>query len=87
MEAYKTNCIPIYYGSDKVAEDFNPETFINGHDFSTAEDLINYIKKVDNNEELYRSFLHKPIFSKKMLEIFNDPDEKYFKLIAQKIIE
>ena len=54
-----------------------------------AKDNSNYTPRLltKYNEELYRSFLHKPIFSKKMLEIFNDPDEKYFKLIAQKIIE
>ena len=87
IEAYISNCIPIYYGSDTITDDFNPETFINAHDFDSNESLIEYIKKVDTDENLYNSYMNKPIYSKKWLEIFNDPNETYFKNIAQKIID
>tara|TARA_B110000208_G_C11508482_1_gene336022 strand:- start:138 stop:644 length:507 start_codon:yes stop_codon:yes gene_type:complete len=86
LEAYKSNCIPIYYGSKTVTDDFNPETFINAHNFNNDDELINYIKKIDTNERLYKSFLNKPIFSDKWLEIFNDPEESYFKNMAHKIM-
>lgn len=87
LEAFKSNCIPIYYGSETIKDDFNPKTFINAHDFDNDKDLINYIKKVDTDESLYNSYMNKPIFSKKWLDIFNDPEETYFKNIAQKIME
>ena len=87
LQAYQSNCIPIYYGSETIKDDFNPETFINAHDFDNNNDLINYIKKVDTDESLYNSYMNKPIFSKKWLDIFNDPEETYFKNIAQKIME
>lgn len=87
LEAYKSNCIPIYYGSETITDDFNPKTFINAHDFDNEDDLIHYIKKVDTDEKLYNSFLNKPIYSKKWLDIFNDPEETYFKNLAKKIIE
>ena len=64
LDAYKANCIPIYYGSKTVIKDFNPETFINAHDFENDNDLINYIKKVDTDEALYNSYMGKNIFSK-----------------------
>lgn len=86
FESYLSNCIPIYYGSKSVALDFNPETFINAHDFNNDEDLIEYIKEVDNNVDLYNSYLNKPIFSKKWLDIFNDPEKTFFKTISQKIL-
>jgi alpha(1,3/1,4) fucosyltransferase len=86
FDAYASNCIPIYYGTETVTQDFNPETFINGHDFDNEEDLINYVIKVDTDENLYNSFMNKPIFSKKWLEVFNDPNETYFKNIAAKIL-
>ena len=86
LDAYKSNCIPIYYGSVTITDDFNPETFINAHDFNSENDLINYIKKVDTDENLYNSFMNKPIYSKKWLDIFNNPEEIYFKNIARKII-
>lgn len=87
LEAYNSNCIPIYYGNPNVNLDFNPETFINRADFSTDEELIEYIKKVDNDDELYNSYLNKPIYSEKWLQRFNDPKQTYFKNIANTIIQ
>ncbi len=66
---------------------FNPETFINAHNFNSEDELIEYIKKVDTDDDLYNSFMNKPIYSKQWLERFNDPEESYFKNIAQKIME
>ena len=86
LESYKANCIPIYYGSKSVSDDFNKETFIDRNDFNTDEELIEYIKKVDKDKELYLSYLNKPVFSKKWLEIFNDKDETFFKDLAIKIM-
>jgi hypothetical protein len=86
LHAYESNCIPIYYGSERIAEDFNKETFINAHDFNSSEELIEYIKRVDTDEELYNSYLNKPIFSDYWLDVFNDPEEKFFKDICNKIL-
>lgn len=86
LEAYTSNCIPIYKGSIGVVKDFNPETFINAHDFKSDEDLINYIIKVDNDDKLYKSYLNKPIFSKLWLDRFNDPKESFYKNIAKQIM-
>ena len=52
LDSYKSNCIPIYYGSETIKDDFNPETFINANDFDNNNDLIDYIKKVDRDESL-----------------------------------
>lgn len=86
LEAYMSNCIPIYYGSITIEDDFNPETFINSHNFDNNDDLIEYIKKVDTDEELYNSYLNKPFLSKKWLDIVNDPNELFYKDVAKKIM-
>ena len=86
LEAYKSNCIPIYLGSPTVHMDFNPETFINAKDFKNSNELIKYIQKVDNNEELYNSYMNKPIFSKYWLDIFNDPKQEFFEKICRAIL-
>ncbi len=82
VDAYKSNCVPIYWGSTTVKEDFNEETFICAHDFNNTTELIKYIKEVDNDPDLYDSFFTKPILTDYWLDIFADPDEKYFKSIA-----
>ena len=63
-DAYKSRCIPIYWGSNEVVNDFNPKTFINANDFSSFDELVEYIKKVDNDQELYESYFEESIFSK-----------------------
>ena len=57
--------IPIYYGDKTVDKDFNPERFINAVDMSD-EELIEKIKEIDSNDELYNKILNEPIFNKKV---------------------
>ena len=85
LEAYKSNCIPIYYGSKSVNLDFNPETYIDRNNFNSDDELIEYIIKVDNDNDLYESYLNKSIYSKKYFDILNDENNNYFKLIAKNI--
>lgn len=62
LQAFSAGCIPIYWGDPKVKEVFNEKSFICCQDFSTDEELLNYIKKVDNDDELYYKMLHENVF-------------------------
>ena len=86
LEAYQSNCIPIYYGSRTITDDFNPETFINAHNFNNTQKLVDYIKRVDTNQDLYRSYLDKPVFSQQWLKRFNDPSQSFFQSVAHQIL-
>jgi GR25 family glycosyltransferase involved in LPS biosynthesis len=85
-DVFKSNCIPIYWGHPDVVKDFNPSTFINANDFSNFDELVDYIIKVDNDEELYKSFFKQQIMSQEWLDILNDPNKTFFKNLADKII-
>lgn len=54
-EALIGNTIPIYWGSPTIALDFNPEAFLNWHDYQDDDLFIEKIKEVDNN---YRTWYH-----------------------------
>ena len=84
-DIYKSNCIPIYWGHQDVVKDFNPKTFINSNDFVNFDHLIEYIIKVDNDEELYKSFFKEPFLSKMWLDILTDQNKCFFKNLADKI--
>lgn len=86
LHAYMSNCIPIYWGNDNIEQDFNKETMICVRDYGSVEEAIEYIKKVDNDEELYNSYMNKPIFSKTWIDRFTDPEEKFFKNVINEII-
>lgn len=62
MHAFITNSIPIYWGDPEVAKDFNHDAFINCHDFRNFEEVVDYVKEVDNNEEIYLRILNEPAF-------------------------
>lgn len=53
MEAFASNTIPIYYGDPRITDDFNEESFINCHKYQTLEEVVERVKEIDSNDELY----------------------------------
>jgi GR25 family glycosyltransferase involved in LPS biosynthesis len=84
-DAYKSQSIPIYWGTPDVVKDFNPTTFINANDFNSFDELADFVVKVDNDDELYASFFKAPVFSNYWATIF-DENPSFFKNIANTII-
>lgn len=62
VDAFYAKTIPIYWGSPTVEVDFNPEAFLNWHDYGDDEKFIQRIIEVDNNDELYYHMLSQPPF-------------------------
>ena len=60
IDAFAAQTVPIYWGDPTVAEAFNPKAFINVHDFESLESLVDYVKKVDEDDELYMEMLRQP---------------------------
>lgn len=63
LHAYITNTVPIYWGNPEVTRDFNPESMINCHDFSSFEAVVERIKEVDQNDEVYKKILQSSPFN------------------------
>lgn len=61
MEAFAGATIPVYWGSPDIAEEFNPKSFINCHDFDSFEEVLEKIKEIDNNDELFMSMVKEPV--------------------------
>lgn len=55
--------IPIYWGNYEVGKDWNTKAFINAYDFKNLQELIEYIKKVDSDDNLYFDMLKEPHFN------------------------
>jgi len=86
LDIYKSNCIPIYWGTKEVSRNFNPSTFINANDFGSFEELVKFIIKVDNDQELYSSYFKETIFSPFWFNILNDPNKIFFKNVKDLVI-
>jgi len=63
VEPMLAQSLPIYWGNPDVARDFNPRSFINISDFSSFDAAIDYILKVDSDDQLYLSYMKEPWFN------------------------
>lgn len=63
LQAFSAGTIPIYYGNPRVAEDFNTRAFINCHDYKNFDEVIEKVKEIDNNQDLYDKMMREPVFN------------------------
>lgn len=54
--------IPVYWGNPNISDEFNPESFINLHDFATLDDAVRRTIEIDQDDELYRRMISAPVF-------------------------
>lgn len=66
--------LPIYWGNPEVARDFNPRSFINISDFPNFDAAIDYILKVDSDNQLYLSYLKEPWFKDNRIPAWFAPE-------------
>lgn len=55
--AFIAGSVPIYWGNSEITREFNPDAFINCHDFNDFNEVIRHIIKVDNDDAYYRQYL------------------------------
>ena len=77
--AFKGNTIPIYWGNKDIYEIFNKGSFINCHDFENFQKTIDYIKKVDSDDELYYTILNKQKLENTDKSFYFNKDKKLWK--------
>ena len=54
--------IPIYWGSEKVEDDFNAAAIIDVKKYDSLDEVVDIIHRIDENDELYQMYLDEPIF-------------------------
>lgn len=86
VEAFAAGTIPIYWGDPKAVEDFNEKAFINCHKYDSLDDVVEVVKKIDADDDLYLSILNEPIVKYKdgdidnfLFNIFDQPLDKAFR--------
>ena len=84
--AFFSGAIPIFFGNKHILEEgFNPESFINLHDFTDLNDFLSLVKEIDNNETLHRKYIESPIFVDNKLPDYYSFD--YTLNFLEKIVE
>lgn len=73
-ECFFTNTIPIYWGSKKNSNDFNPNRILNRLEFDSDEALIERVIELEENPFLYNEFIKQPIFANNNPSIYFNED-------------
>lgn len=82
IEPLAAASIPIYWGGNHAAIDFNSKSFINVNEFDSFAKAIDWIMHVENTPDLQQQYLQEPIFS----SIPQWPNQ-VFAAIYEKLIE
>lgn len=64
VTALTARTIPIYWGNPEIAREFNGDCFINCHQYDNFGQVIERIKEIDANDDLYLSMINQPVLAK-----------------------
>lgn len=56
------NSLAIHWGNPIVGRDFNTKSFIDVHDYSSFEEAVDAIIKIDQDDALYKQYMSQPYF-------------------------
>jgi len=62
-QAFAAQTVPIYWGDSTIVKQFNPKAFINVTDHSTIDEVVELVKKLDQDDELWLSYIQQPLYS------------------------
>lgn len=62
LDPLLAGAIPIYWGNPDIAADFSPRSYLNAMDFSSTEELIQAIIKIDQDDALFHQYQHAACF-------------------------
>jgi hypothetical protein len=86
IHAFFSGAIPIFFGNKLILEEgFNPDSFINLHNFDDLNSFLELVKKIDSDHSLYRKYIEAPIFLDNKLPEYYDFD--YTLNFLEKIVE
>lgn len=60
LTSFNAHTVPIYWGNPYIAEEYNPEAFINVRDYDSLDSLVKRIKEIDENDDLWAHIVSQP---------------------------
>lgn len=53
LTSFQAHSIPIYFGDPSIEKEFNSTAFINANNYSSEDELLHAVRKIDADEELW----------------------------------
>lgn len=83
IQAFAAGTIPIYWGDPCVGREFNEKAFINCHNYCSFEEVIQEIKKIDNDNELFQQYIKQPVYRKEKEHPFRELEDFLVHICSQ----
>lgn len=85
-QAFLAKTIPIYIGNPLISKEFNPKAFIDFNEFSSTDDFLKFIQKVDQDDSLWLEMINQPkVLDSSIITTIND-FERFLKNIFEQPI-
>lgn len=78
LTSMMANTIPIYFGNPSVAECFNPKSFINVSDYDSIDKLVERIREIDENDDLWCEIMSQPWRTPEQIENFENDTKTFY---------
>ena len=82
ITSLRAHTIPIYWGDPDITDFINPEAFINCNDYSSFNEVIEKVKEIDNNDDLWLDMVTKPLQTEEQRQKTIDSVKDYRKFFA-----
>ena len=92
LEAFAAGTVPIYFGDPEIGRVFNDKAFIDVRKYDSIDEVVEEVKRLDNDKEAYLEMLRQPVFrddyrisqvrddfEKYLISIFDQEKEKAFR--------
>lgn len=78
LTSLQAHTIPIYFGNLLIGNDINPKAFISYHDFNNLDNMLDFIKKVDESDELWCKMIAEPWQTPENIKHAQEREKKYY---------
>lgn len=89
VQAFAAKTIPIYWGDPNISEIFNEASFVNCHKFESLDEVVEIVRKIDQDDKLYLSMLAEPAIrgNRDIKQIYNEKLECFLSHIVESDIK
>ena len=58
LDAFASGTVPIYYGNPDIYKDIRKGSFINAHEYSSLDELVSEVIRIDQDDEVYMQMIN-----------------------------
>jgi len=79
LTSLSAHTVPIYFGDPRIEDIINPDCFINANKLTDIGDVVNLVKQIDGNDELWKSMIQAPWQTNEQIARCAERKKEYFK--------